>query len=92
MQIGIYGSGTSENASKIIKKILNDSDIESFNITKSKNKHADCIIVLGGDKGVRNYFHRTFDSTSPVLGISEGRQVDFWLKLNSANFLPLLIS
>ena len=53
MQIGIYGSNTHDTASKTIKKILDDSDIESFNITKSKNKHADCIIVLGGDKGVR---------------------------------------
>ena len=62
MKIGIYGSGTSESASKIIKKILTDSNIESFNITKTKNKPTDCIIVLGGDKGVRNYFHRTFDA------------------------------
>jgi len=86
MQIGIYGSGTSENASKIIKKILNDSDIESFNITKSKNKHADCIIVLGGDKGVRNYFHRTFDSTSPVLGISEGEASGFLAQIELREF------
>ena len=27
------------------------------------------MFVLGGDKGVRNYFHRTFDSSIPVLGI-----------------------
>ena len=51
MQIGIYGSGTSESASKTIKKILSSADIDSFTITKSKNKSADCIIVLGGDKG-----------------------------------------
>ena len=72
VQIGIYGSGTAENAAKSIKKILDDSGIKSFSISKSKSKQVDCIIVLGGDKGVRNYFHRTFDSTSPVLGISEG--------------------
>ena len=62
MQIGIYGSGTSESAFKTIKKILSSADIDSFTITKSKNKSADCIIVLGGDKGVRNYFHRTIDT------------------------------
>ena len=39
MQIGIYGYGTFENASKIIKKILTDSGIDSFNITKFKKKH-----------------------------------------------------
>ena len=59
VQIGIYGSGTAENAAKSIKKILDDSGIKSFSIPKSKSKQADCIIVLGGDKGVRNYFHRT---------------------------------
>ena len=86
MQIGIYGSTTHDTASKNIKKILDDSDIESFNITKSKNKHADCIIVLGGDKGVRNYFHRTFDSTSPVLGISEGEASGFLAQIELREF------
>ena len=70
MRIGIYGSGTSENASKTIKKILSDCNIESFSITKSKKRETDCIIVLGGDKGVRNYFHGTFDSTSPVMKVN----------------------
>ena len=77
MQIGIYGFGTADNAAKTIKKILDDAGIKSFTITKSKSKQADCIIVLGGDKGVRNYFHRTFDSTSPVLGINEGEASGF---------------
>ena len=86
MQIGIYGSNTHDTASKTIKKILDDSDIESFNITKSKNKHADCIIVLGGDKGVRNYFHRTFDSTSPVLGINEGEASGFLAQIELREF------
>ena len=92
MQIGIYGSGTADNAAKTIKKILDENDIKSFTITKSKSKQADCIIVLGGDKGVRNYFHRTFDSTSPVLGINEGEASGFWHKLNYENFLLMLIS
>ena len=86
MQIGIYGSGTSEIASKTIKKILSDSNIESFTITKSKKKHADCIIVLGGDKGVRNYFHGTFDSTSPVLGINEGESSGFLAQIELREF------
>ena len=49
MQIGIYGSGTSESASKTIKKILSSADIDSFTITKSKNKSADCIISFNSD-------------------------------------------
>ena len=41
MQIGIYGSGTTDSAEKTIKKILDDAEIESFVITaKSKTKQA----------------------------------------------------
>ena len=86
MQIGIYGSGTAENAAKIIKKILDENGIKSFPITKSRGRPADCVIVLGGDKGVRNYFHRTFDSTSPVLGISEGEASGFLAQIELREF------
>ena len=86
MQIGIYGSGTTEIAAKTIKKILDESGIQSFTITKSKSKEADCVIVLGGDKGVRNYFHRSFDGTSPVLGISEGEASGFLAQIDLREF------
>ena len=86
MQIGIYGSGTTETAAKTVKKILDESEIKSFTISKSKNKQADCIIVLGGDKGVRNYFHRTFDTISPVLGISEGEASGFLAQIDLREF------
>ena len=86
MQIGIYGSRTTETAAKTIKKILDESGIQSFTITKSKSKTADCVIVLGGDKGVRNYFHRTFDAVSPVLGISEGEASGFLAQIDLREF------
>jgi NAD+ kinase len=41
---------------------------------------------LGGDKGVRNYFHRTFDSTSPVLGINEGESSGFLAQIELREF------
>jgi len=86
MQIGIYGSGTTSNAAKYVKKILDDAGIKSFAITKSKSKPADCVIVLGGDKGVRNYFHLTFDSTLPILGISEGETSGFLAQIDLKEF------
>ena len=86
MRIGIYGSETTDAAAKSIKKILDENKIKSFSITKSKNKQADCIIVLGGDKGVRNYFHRTFDSASPVLGISDGESQGFLAQIELREF------
>ncbi|MFZ9006292.1 MAG: NAD(+)/NADH kinase, partial [Nitrosopumilaceae archaeon] len=87
MQIGIYGSGTTYSSAKIVKKILSDNDIQSFTITpKSKTKQCDCVIVLGGDKGIRNYFHRTFDSSSPVLGINEGESGWFLAQIDLKEF------
>jgi NAD+ kinase len=86
VQIGIYGSGTTDTAAKTIKKILDESGINSFTVTKSRNKQADCIIVLGGDKGVRNYFHSAFNSTSPVLGISEGEASGFLAQIDLREF------
>lgn len=86
MQIGIYGSGNTDAAAKTVKKILDESGIKSFTILKSKNKQADCIIVLGGDKGVRNYFHSTFDTVTPVLGISEGEASGFLAQIDLREF------
>jgi len=86
VQIGIYSSETTETAAKTIKKILDEYEIQSFSITKSKNKQADCVIVLGGDKGVRNYFHRSFDAVSPVLGISEGEASGFLAQIDLREF------
>ena len=87
VQIGIYGSGSTLSSQKIIKKILSENDIQSFNITpKSKPKQSDCVIVLGGDKGIRNYFHRTFDSTLPVLGINEGESGGFLAQIDIKEF------
>ncbi len=87
MQIGIYGSGTKDSSAKSIKKILDDAGIYSVQISpKSKSKQPDCILVLGGDRGVRNYFHRTFDSSIPVLGISEGESSGFLAQIDLKEF------
>jgi len=86
VQIGIYSSQSTASAAKTLKKILDNSDIESFPITKSKGKQIDCVIVLGGDKGVRNYFHRTFDATIPILGIHEGESSGFLAQIDLKEF------
>lgn len=75
VQIGITGqaASTDENV-KMIKRTLDDCGITSFFMTRARGKVPDCIIVMGGDRGVRNYFHKVSDSapSPPVLGISEG--------------------
>ena len=91
MHVGIFGTGITDSSEKSIKKILNENGISYSSInTKSKNKKTDCVFVLGGDKGVRNYFHRTFDSSIPVLGISESESSGFFSQLDLKQ-LPSLI-
>ena len=86
MQVGIYSFGTTSTATKTVKSILDMNGIESFSISKSKNKQMDYVIVLGGNKGVRNYFHRTFDSTLPILGINEGESSGFLAQIDLKEF------
>ncbi len=83
MRIGIYGSGLTESSTKIVKKVLDDHGIDNFTITgKSKNKILDCILVLGGDRGVRTYFRKTLEPSVPVLGISEAEANGFFAQID----------
>jgi len=78
MRIGIAGIQTTELLAKSIKETLSDAGFESFYFkNNSKSTLADLIIVLGGDRGVRNYFHHTLDLDTPVLGISESESNGF---------------
>lgn len=87
MQIGIYGKGLTDSSVKTIKKILEDVDIQTVILSsKGKQKPVDCILVLGGDRGVRNYFHRTYDSTTPVMGISEAESSGFLAQIDLKEF------
>ena len=87
MQVGIAGTGLSEATAKMIKKELDERGITSFYVsTKSKLQDIDCIVVLGGDKGVRNYFHKNPDSTIPVFGISESESSGFLAQIDLKEF------
>ena len=92
MRIGIAGIQTTELLAKSIKETLSDAGFESFYFkNNSKSTLADLIIVLGGDRGVRNYFHHTLDLDTPVLGISESESNGFLQKLDLRNFSPSFI-
>jgi len=72
MRSGIAGIQATELVAKSIKETLSDDGFESFYFkNNSKVTLADLIIVLGGDRGVRNYLHSAIDVDTPVLGISE---------------------
>ncbi len=78
MRIGIARMQTTELTAKSIKETLSDAGFDSFYFKNNpKVMMADLIIVLGGDRGVRNYFHHTLDVDTPVLGINESESSGF---------------
>jgi NAD+ kinase len=86
VQIGISGTGITDTAIKSIKKELENAGIQLVLGSKIKSKNLDCIIVLGGDRGVRNYFHKNLDSEIPVLGISESESNGFLAQIDLKEF------
>ena len=87
MLVGIFGSGISDSSLTYLNQILNEYGINHFNLnSKTRSKKADCVLVFGGDKGVRNYFHRTFDSSIPVLGINESESDGFLAQIDLKQF------
>lgn len=82
--MGIYDLSTSDSLAKLIKKTLDDSGIH---VSQAHTKRdVDCMLVLGGDKDVRNYFHHVHDSEIPVLGISEGESGGFLAQIEYREF------
>ncbi|MDE1726857.1 MAG: NAD(+)/NADH kinase [Thaumarchaeota archaeon] len=71
MKVAIY-SQEQDQTVKSVKLSLESHGIESHVLTnKTFGKEIDYVVVTGGDRGVRSYFHRFINSTIPVLGINE---------------------
>lgn len=86
MQIGISGINPSDIAVKTIKTVLDDYGIQSSYVGYKPKKELDCVIVTGGDRGVRNYFHRTLDAQIPVLGVGESESSGFLAQIDQKEF------
>jgi NAD+ kinase len=43
---------------------------------------ADIILVLGGDRGILNYFHKVVTNSAPVLGLYESEAIGFLAQLD----------
>lgn len=76
MRVGVYGRDISWSSARAIRKILAESDVPCSVITRPAKNH-DIVIVGGGDRGVRNYFHTVTEPTTPVLGVSESESSGF---------------
>lgn len=72
MKVGVYGRGAHLAPKSIIRQIeLGGIDAFQIGTIHPDPRDADIVIALGGDTGVRSYFHKVTDSETPVLGISE---------------------
>ena len=86
MKVAIY-SQDQEQTVKSIKLSLDSHGIESINVGKKPlGKDVDYVIVTGGDRGVRKYFHHVTDSTIPVLGINEYESSGFLAQTDLKQF------
>ena len=71
MKVAIYSQDQDQTV-KSVKLSLESHGVESVNLgNKPLGKDVDYVIVTGGDRGVRAYFHRFTNSTIPILGINE---------------------
>ncbi len=86
MKVAVY-SRDHEQAVKSLKLSLESHGIEFVNIGKKPiGKDIDYVIVTGGDRGVRTYFHHFTNSTIPVLGINEYESSGFLAQTDLKQF------
>jgi NAD+ kinase len=87
MRIAIASQEQNDQAVKSVKAFLEGHGIDSYILgNKTVVKDTDCVIVTGGDKGVRHYFHRILDSETPVLGINESESSGFLAQIDLKEF------
>ena len=70
-KLGIYDDGTSPHAVDLIYDELKHEGVVKVH-PGSSPPTLGCIIVPGGDRGVRKYYLDTDTPTIPVLGVAEG--------------------
>ncbi len=80
MKIGIHGHGIAGASAKTAMDTLEAAGIDSF--LTERPGDVDCVVTLGGDRGVRSYFHRNPNSDVPVLGVSEAESSGFLAQID----------
>lgn len=90
MMIGIYCSDYSIQSLKFLRRILNDYNIKHLVNNDLNDKSIDFILVLGGDKAVRNYFHKSINSDIPILGINDSEESGFLSQIELKEFISYI--
>ena len=87
MRIAISSQEPNDQAVKSVRAFLEGHGISSYLLgNKTAVKDTDYVIVTGGDKGVRHYFHNVLDSETPVLGINESESSGFLAQIDLKEF------
>ena len=87
MRVALSSQDQNDQAIKSVRTSLGGHGIDSYLLgSKPVGKDVDCVIVTGGDRGVRNYFHRVLDSATPVLGINESESSGFLAQIDLKEF------
>ena len=87
MRIAISSQEQNDQTVKFIKASLESHGIDSYLLgNKPVLKDIECVIVIGGDREVRNYFHKVLDSTTPVLGVNVSESSGFMAQVDSKEF------
>ncbi len=90
MKVAIY-SQDQEQTVKSVRHSLESHGIDSVYLgNKQLAKDVDYVIVTGGDRGVRTYFHRFTNSDIPVLGINEFESSGYLAQTDLKEFVAYL--
>src|SRR5207245_10111246 len=89
MRVGIF-SQDQERTVKSVKLSLESHGIESFLLGNKQVPNLDYVVVTGGDRGVRNYFHHELNSAVPVLGINEFESSGYLAQIDLKEFPTIL--
>lgn len=87
MKVGIRCTDQLSQSLKFLKQILLDFGIDYITNENTSTKSIDCILILGSDKDVRNYFHNSTNSNVPVLGINESEENGFLSQIEFKEFI-----
>ena len=90
MKVAIY-SQDQEQTVKSVRLSLENQGIDAVYLgNKQLTNDVDYVIVTGGDRGVRTYFHRFTNSAIPVLGINEFESSGYLAQTDLKEFVAYL--
>ncbi len=87
MRIALLDSEQSDGTFGQVKKTLESLGVQTLVMKKqyATTNDADVVIVMGGDRGLLQYFHQMVSDSPPVLGIYESDSTGFLAQVEAKN-------